>query len=123
MLEAGISYGKYITEYDKNFALYKLTNNSADPSVKVRDGGNLQASLGYGFKLGKGYLSLTGEFIDRDATNRAGTYTGQIFPKVNNVVKDDSILTARGLNRNSFDLHIGNSQMTGGQAFTILVIL
>ncbi|MEO5984550.1 MAG: TonB-dependent receptor, partial [Ferruginibacter sp.] len=117
LLEAGISYGKYITEYDKNFALYKLTNNSADPSVKVRDGGTLQASLGYGFQLGKGYLNLTGEFIDRDATNRAGTYTGQIFPKVNNVVKDDSILAARGLNRNSFDLHIGNSQMTGGAGF------
>ncbi|HMJ47361.1 MAG TPA: TonB-dependent receptor, partial [Ferruginibacter sp.] len=114
LLEAGVSYGKYITEYDKNYAQYKLTGNSADPSVKARDGGNFQASLGYGFALGKGYLTLNGEYINREATNRTGTYTGQLYPKVNNVIKDDSIMAARGLNRNSFDLHIGNSDMKGG---------
>ncbi len=114
LLEAGVSYGKYITEYDKNYARYKLTSNAADPSVKARDGSNFQASLGYGFALGKGSLVLTGEYINREATNRAGTYTGQIYPKVNGVVKDDSILAARGLDRNFFDLHIGNSKMKGG---------
>lgn len=117
LLEAGLSYGKYITEYDKNYALYKLTNNSADPSVKVRDGGNFQASLGYGFNLGRGSLNLTGEYLNRERTNRAGTYTGQLYPKVNNVVKDDSILNARGLDRNDFDLRIGNSDMKGGSVF------
>ncbi|MDP9229693.1 MAG: TonB-dependent receptor, partial [Bacteroidota bacterium] len=117
LLEAAISYGKYITEYEKNYALYKLTNNSSDPSVKVRDGGNFQATLGYGFDIGKGHLNLTGEYISREATNRAGTYTGQIYPKVNGVVKDDSIMQARNLTRNSFDLHIGNSEMKGGALF------
>ncbi|MDP9230303.1 MAG: carboxypeptidase-like regulatory domain-containing protein, partial [Bacteroidota bacterium] len=105
LLEAAISYGEYITEYEKNYALYKLTNNSSDPSVKVSDGGNFQTSLGYGFDIGKGHLNLTGEYISREATNRAGTYTGQIYPKVNGVVKDDSIMMARNLTRNSFDLH------------------
>ncbi|MEO6582849.1 MAG: TonB-dependent receptor, partial [Ferruginibacter sp.] len=117
LLEAGVSYGQYITRYDKNYALYKLTNNTADPSVKARDGGNFQASLGYGFALGKGSLNLTGEYNQREATNRAGTYTGQLYPKVNGAVRDDSILAARGLNRNSFDLHIGNSEMKGGAIF------
>src|SRR5258705_1300152 len=76
LLEAGVSYGKYITSYEKNYALFKLANKADDPSVKARDGENFQASLGYGFNLGKGYLNLTGEYINRKATNRAGTYTG-----------------------------------------------
>jgi len=117
LLEAGVSYGKYITEYEKNYALYKLTGNTADPSVKARDGGNFQASLGYGFELGKGYLNLNGEYNNREATNRAGTVTGQIFPSVNGEVRDDSILTARGLDRNFFDMHIGNSKMKSGGVF------
>lgn len=117
LLEAGVSYGKHITDYEKNFALYKLTNNPADPSVKARDGGNFQASLGYGFNIGRGSLNLTGEYINRERTNRTGTYTGQLYPRVNNVVKDDSILAARGLNRNDFDLRIGNSDMKGGTVF------
>ncbi|MEO7265130.1 MAG: TonB-dependent receptor [Ferruginibacter sp.] len=117
LLEAGVSYGEYISKYDKNFAQYKLTSNAADPTVKVSDGGNFQASLGYGFAIKKGFLTLNGEYINREATNRAGTYTGQLYPRVNGVVKDDSILAARGLDRNFFDLHIGNSKMKGGAVF------
>lgn len=117
LLEAGVSYGENITEYDKNYALYKLTNNPDDPSKNVRDGGNFQASLGYGFNVGAGTLHITGEYINRSQTNRAGTYTGSIFPNVGGVNRDDSILTARGLNRNDFDMRIGNSDMKGGAAF------
>ena len=117
LLEAGISYGKYITNYDKNYALYKLANKTDDPSVKVRDGGNFQASLGYGFNIGKGFLNLNGEYINREATNRAGTVTGRIFGLVNGQNRDDSIFSARNLTINSFDLHIGNSDMKGGNVF------
>jgi iron complex outermembrane receptor protein len=85
--------------------------------VKVRDGGNFQASVGYGFAIGKGYLNLTGEYINRQATNRTGTVTGQIYPLVNGANRDDSIMAARGLNRNTFDQHIGNSEMKGGSLF------
>ncbi|HEX5653345.1 MAG TPA: TonB-dependent receptor [Chitinophagaceae bacterium] len=118
LLEAGISYGKYITEYDKNYALFKIQNKTDDPSVKVRDGGNLQASLGYGFAIAnKGYLSLTGEYINREATNRTGTYTGRVYPNVNGANRDDSIMQARGQDRNFFDMNIGNSEMKGGAVF------
>ncbi|HET9429569.1 MAG TPA: TonB-dependent receptor [Chitinophagaceae bacterium] len=117
ILEAGVSYGKYITEYDKNYALYKLENKTDDPSEKVRDGGNFQASLGYGFKIGQGYLNLTGEYIRREATNRTGTYTGRVYPDVNGANRDDSIMLARGQTREFFDMHIGNSEMNGGAAF------
>ncbi len=117
LLEAGVSYGQYITKYDKNFALYKLAGKTDDPSVKARDGENFQASLGYGFNIGKGYLSLTGEYIKREGTNRTGTYSGAVYPNVNGVNRDDSIMQARGQTRNFFDMLIGNSEMNGGSVF------
>ncbi len=117
VLEAGVSYGKYITSYEKNYALYKITNKTDDPSVKARDGGNLQASVGYGFKINKGHLNLTGEYIKREATNRTGTYTGAVYPNVGGVNKDDSIMVARGQTRNTFDMFVGNSEMKGGNIF------
>ncbi|WP_420147370.1 TonB-dependent receptor [Spirosoma sp.] len=44
------------------------------------DGQVEQVGINHGFKLGeKGFLSLTGEFRHRGATNRAGTYTGPVY--------------------------------------------
>jgi iron complex outermembrane receptor protein len=117
LLEAGASYGAYVTKYPKNYALFKLAGKTDDPDVKVTDGNTFQASLGYGFAIGKGYLSLNGEYIKRLRTNRTGTYTGAVYPNVNGVNKDDSILAARNLTRNDFDMRVGNSAMKGGAAF------
>lgn len=118
VLDGSLSYGLYSTQYDKNYALSELTGTPADPSVRVTDGQTLQAGLNYGFALGRrGTLNLTAEFIDRNRTNRTGTYTGQIYPSVNGQVRDDSILAAQGITREFFDMRIGNSDMTGGGAF------
>ena len=117
ILEAGVSYGGYNTEYPKNYALYKINNKSDDPYVKAYDGNTFQANLGYGLNVGKGFLSLTGEYIDRGPTNRTGTYTGAVFPNVSGVNRDDSIMGARGITRDLFDLHAGNSDMKGGAIF------
>jgi len=117
VLQADVSYGQHITEYDKNFALFKQENKTDDPSVKVRDGGTVKASVGYGFNLGKGYLNLTGEYINREATNRTGTYTGRVYPNVSGQNRDDSIMTARGQTRNFFDLRMGNSAMKSAGVF------
>ncbi|MEO8412916.1 MAG: TonB-dependent receptor [Ginsengibacter sp.] len=117
ILEASASYGEYISRYDKNYALFKINNKTDDPSVKVTDGGTFQASLGYGFNIGKGYLNVTGEYISREGTNRTGTYTGAVYPNVNGVNRDDSILSAKGFTRNNFDMRVGNSRMKGGNVF------
>lgn len=77
----------------------------------------MQGSLGYGFKIAKGYLHVTAEYIGRNPTNRTGTYTNPIFPNVNGVNRDDSIIAARGLTRNTFDIIAGNSGMKSGAAF------
>ena len=117
LLEAGSSYGAYVTKYPKNYALNRLAGKTTDDDVKVTDGNSFQASLGYGFAIGKGYLTLTGEYIKRIGTNRTGTYTGAIFPNVNGANRDDSILASKSLTRNDFDIRAGNSAMKGGTVF------
>jgi iron complex outermembrane recepter protein len=117
LLEASVSYGEYITKYPKNYALYKMLGKTDNPDVNVTDGNTFQGALGYGFNLGKGYLTLNGEYIDRKGTNRTGTYTGAVYPNVNGVNRDDSIMAAKGTNRNTFDLRAGNSAMKSGAIF------
>lgn len=118
VLDGIISYGMHNTTFDKNFAIFNAQGNTGDPGVSVTDGQTIQAGLNYGLKLGnKGFLNLTGEFINREPTFRSGTYTGQIYPSVNGQVRDDSILNARGLNREFFDMRIGQSKIRGGGVF------
>ncbi|HND89834.1 MAG TPA: TonB-dependent receptor, partial [Saprospiraceae bacterium] len=81
------------------------------------DGETVQAGLNYGWALGdRRRYNMTVEYISRGETNRTGTYTGQIYPSIGGTVKDDSILGARGLNREDFDMRIGQSRMKGGGA-------
>jgi len=79
------------------------------------DGAQLKTSANYGFKLGeKGFVNLTGEFLQRDPTNRTGRYTGPIYnadPAI-----DDQILAERGLTRDDFKMKIGEAAATVGMA-------
>ncbi|NTS42870.1 TonB-dependent receptor [Flavisolibacter sp. BT320] len=117
LLEAGSSYGFYHSKYPKNYALNILQGISGSPDVTVTDGETYQGNLGYGFAIGKGYLILNGEYVQRNPTNRAGTYTGAVYPNVNGQNRDDSIMAARGLSREFFDIRAGNSGMKGGALF------
>jgi iron complex outermembrane recepter protein len=114
VLSGNVSYGENITSYPKNYAL-DLLNHHNTSKVNVRDGGAFDASLNYGVDLNKkGFLNFTGEYSIRDASNRAGTYTGQLYPNLSGANKDDSILQARGLTRNNFDMRIGNAKIVNG---------
>ncbi len=115
VLSGNLMYGQHFTTFEKNYALWKAGGIS-DPNVSVSDGANAQAGLNYGIKVGnKGFLNLTAEYTFRDQTNRAGTYTGQIYPRnAANRIVDDSILQARGLTREFFDMRIGNSRISSG---------
>ena len=117
LLQASSSYGAYATKFPKNYAINSLQQRGPGEDVSITDGNNFQASLGYGFSIGKGFLTLTGEYIKRLPTNRSGTYTGAVYANVNGVNRDDSILSARGLDRNDFDIRAGNSAMKGGNVF------
>lgn len=113
-LSGAISYGENITSYTKDYAFQKLGNTSVK-DINIRDGGTFNAGLNYGFNLGKkGFINLSGEYSIRDKSNRTGTYTGPVYASVNGVNKDDSILNARSLTRNDFDMRIGNSKISSG---------
>jgi iron complex outermembrane receptor protein len=110
-LSGNVSYGQNVTSYDKNY----IINNNKDASVNISDGGTAQIGLNYGLKVGqKGFVNITGEYVSRGATNRTGTYTGQLYPAVDGKVVDDEILAQKGLTRNDFDMRIGNSEVKGG---------
>lgn len=91
-----------------------------------KDGGQIKTSANYGFKVGKkGFLNLTGEFLKKDATSRAGRYTGNVFtsPTGGNIYNptadpapmggtppvDDQIIASRGLTRDDFNMKIGEA--------------
>lgn len=114
-LTANASYGFHTTTYAKNYALNTLNKLSGSPNVTVNDGGTMQFGANYGFKVGeRGFVNLTGEYTDRQPTNRTGTYTGQVFPLVDGKNADEAILQQKGLTRNDFDMRIGNSRIKGG---------
>ena len=119
LFDVTASAGQYFTTYDKNFVYNKLNNVAGDPSVDVQDGLTYQAGANYGFKLGKdGFVNLTGEYSQRGSTNRTGLYTGQIYPRNGaGQIMDDSILGAKRLTRDAFDMRIGNSEVKSGGAF------
>lgn len=120
-LTGSVSYGSNVTEYEKGYFANKAlgTNNG---KASVTDGGTFQAGLNYGTKLlKKGYVNLTAEFTQRDASNRAGTYYGQIYPYTAGgtptsqqiIDNDNAILASNGLTRSDFDLRFGNAKVKG----------
>lgn len=91
-----------------------------------KDGAQIKTSANYGFKIGKkGFLNITGEFLKKDPTNRAGTYTGNVFtaagganaynptadpaPVGGTPPIDDQIIKDRGLTRDNFRMRIGEA--------------
>jgi iron complex outermembrane recepter protein len=119
-LTGNVSYGSHITQYNKNYGWNKLAanaNNQLPSSVSVMDGQTVQAGMNYGFNIeDKGYVNISGEFTQRGATNRAGTYTGALYkPNAAGVNVDDATLAANGLTRAEVsDMRIGNSAIKGG---------
>ena len=113
-LTGNISYGENITSYAKDYAFSKQ-NNTPQSNTNVRDGGNFLVGLNYGIPLNnRGFINLSGEYLLRNATNRTGEYTGPVYPNIGGQNKDDSILNARQLTRNNFDMRLGNSKISAG---------
>jgi iron complex outermembrane recepter protein len=77
------------------------------------DGEQLSASANYGLPVGdRGFLNLTAQFLQREATNRSGQYTGTIY--TDDVTVDEQMLAASGLNRDDFEMRIGEASATVG---------
>jgi iron complex outermembrane recepter protein len=85
---ASVSYGKYVTTLDNVANITGLQNNAGQPFFdpadgrvlastasgerKARDGQLITYGANIGLPVGAGYLNVTAEYRDREATNRAG---------------------------------------------------
>ncbi len=68
--------GEPLVDADGNFVLLEGDNDR-----KARDGATTTLAATYGFQVGRtGFLNLTGEYKDRNATNRAGYDRRRQFP-------------------------------------------
>ena len=78
-----------------------------------RDGAQLQSTANYGWKLGeRGFVNITGQFLQRDATNRTGAYTGRVYSQ--DPAMDAQLLASRGLTSEDFKMRIGEAAATLG---------
>jgi len=117
-LTGNVSYGLNSTSYPRDYALNRLAGKDPNQKYNTTDGETFQVGLNYGIKLGKnGYLNMNGEYLSRQPTFRSGTFTGAVYPNVNGVNRDDSIMRARNLDRNNFDMRIGQSKITSGSFY------
>jgi iron complex outermembrane recepter protein len=112
-----------------------LSANVTNGANTFGDGKITTAAVNYGFKLlERGFVSVTGEFVDRTATNRMKEYTGPIFTTAstettyrNNIVPslgsrtgeqfDNDTLAKLGINRSAFNNRFGNSAVRNGGIF------
>ena len=99
------------------------------------DGKTTAAAVNYGFKiLERGFFSVTGEYVDRGATNRMKEYTGPVFttaanentyrttvlPSLGNRTGekyDNDTLAKLGVSRSTFNNRVGNSAIRNGGLF------
>lgn len=83
------------------------------------DGAQVKTDLNAGFAIGdRGFFNVTGEYLDRGATNRAAPWSGAIFPGITDSAgPTDAELAARGLTRRDFTMDVGQSDATVGMAF------
>ena len=93
-----------------------LEVNSSVGITGEGDGGVVKTDINYGFGVGdRGYFNISGEFLNRDRTNRSDTYTGAIF--TSDGAGDEAELSARGLTRDNFSMKTGQSEAIVGAAF------
>jgi iron complex outermembrane receptor protein len=78
------------------------------------DGENEQIGLTQGLKLGSkgGFVTISGDYRHRDATNRVGDYAGRVYI-TNDSLRDEQIIQERGFSRKN-NMAIGQSKLKNG---------
>ena len=115
--KASLSYGANLT----TFQAYTHANsgnyvNGIDPVYvkrKVTDGQKLQATVNYGWQLGKrkgSFINLTGVFEKREPTVRSGERAGNIDDRKSGDAASTFLLDSLGVNRDFFQMRVGQSR-------------
>ncbi len=92
-----------------------LTASAQTGITAFGDGFELKIGGNYGVPLGEGgVFNITGEFLQRSPTNRAGPWEGRFFPGVADYDQTTDMLEQRGLTREDIKMDIGQSGATVG---------
>ena len=80
------------------------------------DGEQVKADANFGFDVGEsGYFNVTGEYLNRQRTNRSDPYQGALF--FTDRAADDAEIAARGLTREELSMQTGQGDAIFGSAF------
>ncbi len=80
------------------------------------DGEQVKADANFGFPIGDGgYFNVTGEFLNRERTDRSDPFQGPIF--FSDRAQDDAEIAARGLTRKQLSMKTGQGEAIVGHAF------
>lgn len=109
-----------------------LEANASYGQTSRNDGQTTNLNLNYGTKIGKngGFINLTGEFNNREKTNRSQNHNLVIFDQSaydnyfaydysndNARTIDDAAIAAAGLTRDDFNFQIGDAKIRNVQGF------
>lgn len=119
---ASLSYGFNSTSYESyTHANPGSFTNGIDPIYikrKVTDGQKIQATINYGWKLGKregSFINLTAVFEKREPTVRSGERTGDIDNRRSGDVASNFLMDSLGVNRDYFQMRVGQSRTQNAQ--------
>ncbi len=80
------------------------------------DGEQVNADANFGFDVGEsGFFNVTGEYLNRQSTNRSDPYQGALF--FTDRTADDAEIAARGLTREGLSMRTGQGEAIFGSAF------
>ena len=87
------------------------------------DGEQVKTGVNYGFEVGDGgFFNVTGEYLNRNRTNRSGDWTGDIFLGISGETATNAELASRGLTRADFSMKTGQSAADVGHAMVNTVV-
>lgn len=119
---ASAQYGSDAIAGVINVVLKKQTENilltAGSGITREGDGQQVNLSANYGFPVGRGgYFNVTGEFMDRERTDRSDPWSGDIFPGVVGFEDTNLELASRGLTRKDFSMKTGQGAVNMGTLF------
>jgi iron complex outermembrane receptor protein len=82
------------------------------------DGEQVSVDANLGFPIAEGgYFNVTGQFLDRERTNRSGADTRDFFTGIEGTEATDAELAARGLSRADLSMQTGQGEAVFGILF------